>query len=250
MALLAQFVPAFDASDRAQFASAWVPDVIECPTVTASNVHVINLQTGATLYSKGTKAEEDIPASLTKLMTAYVVTRHRTRAGLDETTTVTSADIYDGTTTLLVAGDVISLHSLMANMLLPSDNSSASALARVIGLELLGGSGTEAQAKARFVTEMNAQAAAIGLSDTTWYDYHGLSSANTTTPADINKVAALLAKNKIVRDIWRFTLFRFSVTRGGSATALTAAASNDLDGHIGIIGGKTGTLTMYNLMVL
>lgn len=250
MALQAQLRPAF-VSTLAQFRAAWAESAIACPTVTASNVHVINLQTGATLYTKGTKANEDIPASLTKLMTAYVVTQHRTEAQLHaETTVFTSGDVSDGTTYNLVAGDVITLHALLVNTLLPSDNSSASALARVVGLELLGGSGTEAAAKARFITEMNTQAAALGMLDSTFYDAHGVSTSNTTTPDDINKIAARLVKNAACRNIWRFTTYRLPVIRGGSPLLLDIVASNDLDGRVGIVGGKTGTLGMYNLTVL
>lgn len=250
MALQAQLRGSFVTGD-AQFRPAWAESIVATPSIVASNVHVIDLQTGNTLYTKGTKSDEDVPASLTKLLTAYVLVQLKTEAQLKaQTTVVQASDISDGTTYNLVAGDTISLHALLANTLLPSDNASSSAIARVIGLELLGGSGSDAAAKARFVSEMNSAASSVGMADSSFVDYHGLSDLNSTTPEDINKIAALLVKNTTCRKIWRNTTFRVPVVRSGTPTFLPVSASNDLDGRVGIVGGKTGTLSMYNLTVL
>lgn len=222
--------------------------VIATPTVTSPNVQAINLQTGQILYEKGTTADGNIPASLTKLMTVYVLLQHRqTLASLQETTIITSNDISVSSYNML-AGDVVSLHELMANALLPSDNSSAEAIGRVIGLELLGGSGTESASKARFYAEMNTQATALGMVETNYTSASGLTG--TSSPRDVNKVLAVLATNAIVRNIWRHNVYRMTITRSGTPALHSITASNVLTGKIGIIGGKTGTLTLANLGVL
>lgn len=250
MTLLAQFVAAFDGASRAQFVAAWRPDVIAIPSITATRAEVIDLDANQVLYSKGSGSA--VPASLTKMMTAHVLTQQRTtREALSEVATFTTEDSADAGTYNLVVGDQLSLYSLLGNMLLPSDNASASAIARVIGLSLLGGVGTDAEARARFVAEMNTQAAALGMASTSFVNPHGVGTVNQSAPADMNKLAASLAKNRIVREVWRYTLFRFPVVRGGSTVTLTAASSNDLDGRVGIIGGKTGTVgAAINLTVL
>lgn len=247
MALESQLRPAFS-SGNAQFRASWADFVASPPTISATNLEAIDLYDGTVYYTKGVYATNHTPASLVKLMTAYVLTRYRpTLASLAETTTITAADIADGTTYNLQAGDVISLHDLLINSQLPSDNSASSAIARVIGLELRG-SGTEAESKARFVQEMNTWASSIGMTQTTYYDAHGLSG--DSTPSDTNKLLRLLSTNEILLDIWQCSTRRITVTRSGSPVLLSVNASNDMAGEIGIVGGKTGTLSLANLSVL
>lgn len=248
MALLAQFRSAY-ISAQAQFRSAWVEPMATIPTISAPNAHVVNLGTGQVYYSK--TATLDQAASVTKLMTARLVMMYRpTLSALAETTTITSADIADGTSYNLQAGDVISLHALLVNALFPSDNSSCSALARVIGLELLGGTGTESQAKNRFIAEMNAQADVLNFSEESVYvNAHGLGE-NYITPADANTLIGSLRDNSILLDIWASESIDIQFTRSSVVQTRTLTTPNQFYTYPGVYGFKGGTLSKTNLALL
>ena len=231
---------------------SWKPT----PSVTALNVHALNLRTARTYYSKGTTAGEDRPASLTKLMTVLVLLDYKPdMTALSQTVTIQASDQVGGSGANLVNGDVITLHALMMDALLPSSNSAATAIARTIGQELLnaetGGAGDPV---ARFVTAMNAKASALGCNDTTFFNASGLGTDNTSTPADINRIAAALWLSDIAKTAWTYQSYQMPVTRSGSPNTVTITTSNQLFSDSGIIGGKTGTLTSggetYNLTVL
>lgn len=226
------------------------------PAVTALNVHALNLRTNRTYYTKGTKAHEDRPASLTKLMTVLVLLDHKPdMAALSQTVTIQASDQVGGSGNNLVNGDVITLHALMMDALLPSSNSAATAIARTIGQELLnaetGGAGDPV---ARFVVAMNAKSESLACDDTTFFNASGLGTDNTSTPADINRIAAALWGSEIAKTAWTYQSYQMPVTRSGSPTTVTITTSNQMFSDSGIVGGKTGTLTTggetYNLAVL
>lgn len=256
MALFAQLRRSFSLG-LAQLRRAWAPDgVIVIPAIVASNAHVINLRTSQVYYSKGTTANEDRPASLTKLMTVLVLLDYKPgMAELSQTVTIVSSDLVGGSGNNLLAGDVLTLHALMMDALLPSSNSAATAIARTIGQELLdiesGGAGDPV---ARFVTAMNAKASSIGCAETTFFNASGLGGDNTSSPADINVIASLLWQSEIARAAWQYQTYGMPVTRSGSPITVSITTSNQMFSDAGIVGGKTGTLTTggatYNLTVL
>ena len=250
MALIAQLVASFDSSDRAQFVADWAEDAPACPTVAATRVHVKNLQTGDVYYTKGLTGGETRPASITKMMTALVLLQHKsTLTDLAETTTVMSDAISEGTSASFQPGDVVSLHDLLAFAMLPSDNAAAAMLGYVIGCHLLGGTPTYAQAKTRFVTQMNTQASALGMSATTYINAHGLGN-NASSPLDTNTLMAVLVKKRVLRDIWRFSSWNASVVRGGSTITVESPAGYG-NGYPGMVGGKGGSLTgLFNRGIL
>jgi D-alanyl-D-alanine carboxypeptidase len=256
MALFAQLRRSFNLG-LAQLRRAWAPDgVIVIPAIVASNARVINLRTSQVYYSKGTTANEDRPASLTKLMAVLVLLDYKPdMAALSQTVTIVSSDLVGGSGDNLLAGDALTLHALMMDALLPSSNSAATAIARTIGQELLdiesGGAGDPV---ARFVTAMNAKASSIGCAETTFFNASGLGGDNTSSPADINVIASLLWQSEIARAAWQYQTYGMPVTRSGSPTTVTITTSNKMFADAGIVGGKTGTLTTggatYNLTVL
>jgi len=220
------------------------------------NVHALNLRTARTYYSKGTTADEDRPASLTKLMTVLVLLDYKPdMTALSQTVTIQASDQVEGSGANLVNGDVITLHALMMDALLPSSNSAATAIARTIGQELLNAeTGGVGDPVARFVVAMNSKAEALGCNDTTFFNASGLGTDNTSTPADINRIAAVLWLSEITKTAWTYQSYPMPVTRSGSPTTVTITASNQMFSDSGIVGGKTGTLTTggatYNLNVL
>lgn len=248
MSLLAQFRAAW-VSSNAQLRAAWAEPMAPIPTISAPNAQVDNLDTGKVYYSK--TATLDPAASVTKLMTARLVMMYRpTLTDLAETTTITSADIADGTSYNLQAGDVVSLYALLVNALFPSDNSSCSALARVVGLEMLGGSGTESQAKNRFVAEMNAEADSLGMSnETVFVNPHGLGE-NYMSSHDANILIGSLRDNAILLGIWASESIDIHFTRSGVVQTRTLTTPNAFFDYPGVYGFKGGTLTKTNLALL
>lgn len=110
--------------------------------------------------------ERLVPASLTKVMTAYVVFNaiKSGKISLETTTTVSKlARGQGGSRTYLELGDVVSVDTLLSGMLAHSGNDSAVALA-----ELVGGSVPQ------FVQLMNETSKALGMNDTLWHNPNGL----------------------------------------------------------------------------
>lgn len=242
----------------AQLRRAWAPDgVIVIPAIVASNAHVINLRTAQVYYSKGTTADEDRPASLTKLMTVLVLLDYKSDLlALSQTVTIQASDQVGGSGNNLLNGDVITLHALMMDALLPSSNSAATAIARTIGQEILNAeTGGVGDPVARFVAAMNAKAVALGCVETTFFNASGLGAENTSTPAEINTIAAALWQSEIARVAWTYRTYSMPLVRAGVSTTVAITSSNEMFTDAGVVGGKTGTLTSippatYNLNVL
>lgn len=222
--------------------------------ITAARAHVVNLETGEVCYTKDTGSERRA-ASLVKLLTVYVVRQHKlTLESLSATTTITSDDVsVGGSGANLLEGDVISLHELVHDALLPSSNQASLALARFVGQELLdvepaGG----ATPVARFVSEMRTQACKLGLAGTVVVDPHGFDPRNVTSPADVCILLASLRDDEVVLDAWRYGEYRMSLVRGGMPAIVTIAATNRMNADIGVFGGKTGTVAgeTFNLALL
>lgn len=76
-----------------------------------------------------------LPASLTKLMT--LITAYDYITDENELVTIDSSDLIGGSGSNLVAGDKVSIRDLVYDMLLPSSNDAATALARHLGRKIL-----------------------------------------------------------------------------------------------------------------
>lgn len=125
----------------------WLEDYRTDPTVSAPTIqatyasafvippHNIMAYQDVTLEMVGKASTTSaIPASCTKLMTAMVALDHLT---LDETITIKSGDIQSGSGDTFYAGDTINAGDAILAMLLPSSNTLAAALARVVGWKIL-----------------------------------------------------------------------------------------------------------------
>ena len=140
-------------------------DVIEpVPEVTAQNVYMVNMNTGAVVYEKGSD-EKIYPASLTKLVTLLVAAE--TITDYSEIITV-SDDCYDdlviGSSSInLKDGEQMSLDDIMYAIAISSANEAANALA-----SHLFGSVPD------FVAKMNEKAAQLGAENTHFANTHGL----------------------------------------------------------------------------
>ncbi|MDP8985232.1 MAG: D-alanyl-D-alanine carboxypeptidase [Pseudomonadota bacterium] len=151
------------------------------PTVDARAYVVVDYRTGKVLASQqpATRAE---PASLTKLMTAYLVFQELAagKLKLEEPVMVSEhAWRSEGSRTFIELGKPVSVELLILGMIVQSGNDATIALAERIA-------GTEAT----FVQLMNANAKRLGMMDTHFENSSGLPSPqHYTTAHDMSLLA-------------------------------------------------------------
>ncbi|MFC4531300.1 D-alanyl-D-alanine carboxypeptidase family protein [Sphaerisporangium dianthi] len=132
--------------------------------VTAEEAYLVDITSGTVEYAR--RQTRRVPvASLTKIMTAYVVRRS---ASLGDVVTISKTDVRyaaaNGATHAgLRAGERLTVRELLYALLLPSGADAASALARRYGPGVKG-----------FVAKMNGAARALGMRDTLYTNADGL----------------------------------------------------------------------------
>ena len=140
--------------------------------LTANAFLLVNMTQDDVLYSYNA-SEIIYPASITKLMTAYLALEY---GNLDDLVTFSKTAVTrvipDAMMCGFKAGDQIKLRDLLICMLLYSGNDTAVAVAEHI-------SGSEEE----FVRLMNETAAEIGMTDTRFYNSHGLPNDAHVTSA-------------------------------------------------------------------
>lgn len=148
---------------------------------------LFDLATGRVLWQRNAARELPI-ASLTKMMTALVVARAG-RADEQVPISKRAVDAQGSKIGLLPPHGHVRLETLLYGLLLPSGNDAAIALAEAT-----------AGSVASFVTRMNRQAAALGLSCTRFVSPDGLENANSSCAVDLAELAvADLAQPRIAR---------------------------------------------------
>ena len=172
-------------------------------------------------------------ASLTKVMTAYLVLSDHPLAGAQQgpPVTMTAEDAAAYATGLaqgqsvakVVAGEQLSEHQALEALLVPSANNVATALAR-----------WDAGSETAFVAKMNAAAARLGMTATHYVDASGLNPASVSNAADQVALAGRAMANPV-----------FAGIVGEASVDLPVAGNlynyNYLVGHNGIVGIKTGS---------
>lgn len=124
------------------------------------------------------------PAALTKVLNALVVLQNRTEDKLQETVTVKAATVHllEGTGAAMAGlqeGEKVTIEQLLNCMLIGGSNDAALVLA-----EHIGGS------QAKFVEMMNQAASALGCTNTTMKNAHGLDAAgHESTAQDMLKIS-------------------------------------------------------------
>lgn len=168
------------------------------PALTAKEYLVADVSDGTVLASAAPETVVPI-ASITKLMTALVVTEY---VNLEKSITVPAAALVPTSKPRLVAGETISAYDLLFPLLLESSNEAAETFAAASGRD-------------QFVGLMNAKAAAIGLVSTSFVDPSGAGTDNVSSAQDLYALLRYLANNR------RFVL---NVTAG-------AAPQGQYSGH-------------------
>jgi D-alanyl-D-alanine carboxypeptidase (penicillin-binding protein 5/6) len=157
------------------------------PSVEARAYIVVDFRTGKVLASHEAAAKLE-PASLTKLMTAYLVFQELTtgKLKLDEPVMVSEhAWRSEGSRTFIELGKPVSVELLILGMIVQSGNDATIALAERIA-------GTEET----FVQMMNANAKRLGMDGTHFMNSSGLPAADHyTTARDMSLLAVAMIRD-------------------------------------------------------
>jgi D-alanyl-D-alanine carboxypeptidase (penicillin-binding protein 5/6) len=192
------------------------------PEVDARAYLVMDAASGEVLLARN--ADDRLPiASITKLMTALLVTGH---AKPNDLVTVDRAAVgVTGSTIRLRAGERIPVRDLMAAALIQSANDSAVALGEFV----------EARVGKPFETLMNETARTMALEDTHFVRPDGLDvSGHYSSARDVTVLALVAMREPLIRRLVR----QESATISGGRTLHTW---NDLLGEFpGVFGVKTG----------
>jgi D-alanyl-D-alanine endopeptidase (penicillin-binding protein 7) len=150
---------------------------------------VLDQDTNEVLFSKNPQAVLPI-ASLTKLMTAMIVTG--AEQPLDETITITDEDIdtEKGSRSRLRVGTQLRREEMLHLALMASENRAAHALGR----SYPGG-------MPAFVAAMNQKARSLGMRDTHYVEPTGLSSANQSSARDLATLVRAAHEVPIIREL-------------------------------------------------
>jgi D-alanyl-D-alanine endopeptidase (penicillin-binding protein 7) len=150
---------------------------------------VMDQETGEVLFEKNSEAVLPI-ASLTKLMTALVVTD--AGLSLDETLAVSREDVdtEKGSRSRLAVGTQLTRGEMMHLALMASENRAANALGR----HYPGG-------LTAFVDAMNRKALQLGMRDTRYVEPTGLSSRNQSSAHDLALLVKAASTVPLIREL-------------------------------------------------
>ena len=157
------------------------------PKIKAKGFLLIDFDSGRILAEKksGTRME---PASLTKMLTSYVVTNELKRGSiaLDEMVTVSEkAWRMKGSRMFIEVGKKVSVEELLKGVIIQSGNDATVALAEHV-----------AGSEDAFVSLMNQHAAELGMTESHFVNSTGWPSKDHyTTPSDLAKLARALIRD-------------------------------------------------------
>lgn len=197
------------------------------------------------LYSQNANTQA-VPASTTKVMS--LITGLDYVDSVKEVITIKSSDVQSGSGNYFSAGDMMTIEELMLAMMLPSSNTAAQAFARICGEKMLksvaDGTYTDAQCMTEFISKMNAKAAYIGMSNSTFTSASGLATTNKMTVKDmIQMIVEACSYNQILK-IWNKKSYTIAVggTNPRSVQLETTVTDASIENDYYIFGGKTGIL--------
>ncbi|MER2493242.1 serine hydrolase [Catenovulum sediminis] len=160
------------------------------PQVNAKGHILIDFNTGHVISQENADMQL-APASLTKMMTSYVIGLEIKNGNIKETDMVTISEnawaknFPESSKMFIEVGKQVSVADLNRGIIVQSGNDACVAMAEHIA-------GTEDA----FVSLMNAHAEKLGMSSTYFENTHGLTSANHfTTPRDMATLAAALIRD-------------------------------------------------------
>jgi D-alanyl-D-alanine endopeptidase (penicillin-binding protein 7) len=186
-ALLMIFWAAWSSLSPSVLASSRFTQLEGKPNLRSESALVLS-QDGEMIYGKDIDTVRPI-ASITKLMTAMVILD----SGLDveEKITITKADrdLVQLTGSRLEYGATLSRREMILLAIMSSENRAATALGR-----------TYPGGPARFVEQMNAKAAALGMDQSHFADPAGLRVENQSTARDLGRMVTAALKYPLIRE--------------------------------------------------
>ncbi len=195
------------------------------PIIYANASYALDLTANTILYAQNEHDKLPI-ASLTKLMTAYIILEEEE---LDSVVTVSSnAANTEGSNIWLGIGETITVESLLHGLLIQSGNDCAVALAEF-----------NAGNEENFVAKMNQKAKQLGLNETYFTSSSGLDDQGYSTAKDLAFLSMYLLKNDFIRNITVLSSITVTGTDGYPTHNLTS--TNQLLGsYLNVKGLKTG----------
>lgn len=150
---------------------------------------VLDQDTNEVLFSKNSKAVLPI-ASITKLMTALVVSEAKQPLGEVLTIGAEDIDMEKGSPSRLKVGTRLSREEMLHLALMSSENRAANALGRYYPGGL-----------SAFVVAMNLKAQNLGMKDTRYVEPTGLSSRNQSSAIDLALLVREVDKHSLIRQL-------------------------------------------------
>jgi len=169
------------------FSSVALASDVSAPEIKASSFLLVDFHSGVELAEKNSDKQIE-PASITKLMTAYVIYKELEKGSItndDKVLISKKAWKMEGSRMFVEAGKKVALNRMLKGLVVQSGNDAAVALAEHI-------SGSETA----FVAKMNEQATALGMRSTEFQNATGWPAENHyTTARDI-----VLLTRALIRD--------------------------------------------------
>lgn len=210
--------------------------------VTSEAAYIVNTDTNIVVYEKNSETPLQA-ASLTKMMTMLLMLQSY-QDQLDTITVTAPSYIYDilygtgASTADIRRGETVTLRNLLYAMEVQSGNEAAYMVA-----DYMGGGDVSA-----FVARMNAEAAAIGCTGTTFTDPCGLDGGNMTTARDAYLILRALTQYDVYGEAARVSTYQMPANSGHtdpytlySTNKLLFADSSYYRAYTQ--GGKTGSLS-------
>ena len=182
----------------------WKTEPLDINSLSAISAEIDNLGNKKFLYAENTDKKLAI-ASLTKLMTAYIALENYDLT--EEVIISFKADLIEGNSANLRAGERFYIKGLVYSLLMESSNEPAQALAEIMGT-------------AQFVYLMNQKAQEWELENTYFLDHIGLdpdnasATPNYSTSQDLADLSWQVFQNPIIKEILQTKEFKLYTANG------------------------------------
>ncbi|MEX2985498.1 D-alanyl-D-alanine carboxypeptidase [Streptomyces sp. C36] len=172
-------------------------------------------------------------ASVAKVMTAYVILKDHPLQRGEKGSPITidaqaaaESQAKDESRLIVTENQQFSQYDMLQMLLIPSGNNIARQLAR-----------WDSKSEEEFVTKMNAAAKDLGMTNTTYTDPSGLKETTKSTATDQVKLAEVIIKNPVVREI----VGKPNATIQGLGEPIYNNNDKLLTKGTGVLGVKTGS---------